>query len=100
MIHPHLQYVGRNNRRALRRMLIVIHHPALYTASPIERIHALYDQTKKGRKTPNTHPLHQAVLDRVIVHVIHMNKKNKHTTKKKHPKTPKPKTPHTPFTPH
>src|SRR3569833_1140619 len=64
--------VGRNNRRALRRMLIVIHHATLFTTSPIERIHALFDQMMKGRISPVEHPLHQAMLDRVIVHVSHM----------------------------
>src|SRR3569833_4689484 len=67
--------VGRYNRRALRRMLIVIHHATLFTTSPIERIHALFDQMMKGRISPVAHPLHQAMLDRVIVHVIHMSAK-------------------------
>src|SRR3569833_3933234 len=67
--------VGRNNRRALRRMLIVIHHATLFTTSPIERIHALFDQMMKGRISPVAHPLPQAMHDRVIVHVIHMSAK-------------------------
>src|SRR3569833_1641989 len=100
MIHPHLQYVGRNNRRALRRMLIVIHHPALFTASPIERIHALFDQTVKGRISPDTHPLHQAVLDRVIVHVIQMSVKVCLAANEMLPISPLPYAPLAPFTPH
>jgi len=67
--------VGRDSRRALRRMLIVIHNPALFTTSPIERIHPLFDQTVKGRIWLIAHMLHQAVLNRVIVHVIHMDAK-------------------------
>ena len=93
MIRPHPQYVGRNNRRVLRRMLIVIHHPALFTTSPIERIHTLFDQTVKGRIWPIAHPLHQVVLDRVIVHVIHMGAKVCLAAKKMLPISPLPYAP-------
>src|SRR3569832_1841398 len=68
MIRPHPQYVGRNNRRVLRRMLIVIHHPALFTTSPIERIHTLFDHTEKGRIWLIAHPLHQNKQDQKKEH--------------------------------
>src|SRR3569833_947210 len=92
--------VGRNNRRALRRMLIVIHHATLFTTSPIERIHALFDQMMKGRITPVAHPLHQDMIDRVIVHVIHMSAKVCLAANELLPISPLPYAPLATFSPH
>src|SRR3569832_1934871 len=100
MIHPHLQFVGCFFCWALRRLFFVIHHPAFFTASPIERLHALFDQTVKGRISPVAHPLHQAVRDRVIVHVIHMSVKVCLAANEMLPISPLPYAPLAPFTPH
>ena len=67
------QSVGRNNRRALRRMSIIISQRHLLAPCPVRGIHTLLNQTVKSRIRPVTHAPYQAVFDRVDVHVVHMN---------------------------
>ena len=42
---------------------------------PISRIHSLCHQMMKGRKRPIAHPLDQAMLERIDMHIIHVRRK-------------------------
>src|SRR5574338_424413 len=65
--------VGRNNRRALRRMSIQpVQLIRSGTSRPIRRINALGHQPVERRIGPVCHPGHMAMFDGVEMHVVHV----------------------------
>ena len=66
------EHVGRNNRRALRRMLIIIPKRIFITPGPIFRIHTSPHQTVKDRIRPIPYLGHQTVFFRIDMYIIHM----------------------------
>ena len=66
------EHVGRNNRRALCRMLITIPKRIFITPGPIFRIHIPPHQTVKDRIRPIPYLGHQTVFFRIDMYIIHM----------------------------
>ena len=75
LLAPYQVVVGRNNHRALRRMLIPISDPAFITARPIWRVHPLLNKPVKSRIRPITHVSDQAVFQRIDMNIIQMRPK-------------------------